>query len=92
MTPKIKLSTALSIRTTSTLKNLHTRTNNADNSIQVSTNKLQQVSDIYLQNIIDEFVIPFRKGEFYSINYEKRFNEYLKYIKVLQKIQMFVII
>lgn len=76
MSPKTKLSTAISIKTTSTLKNLHTRTNNADNSIQVSTNKSQQISDIYLQNIIDEFIIPFRKGEFYNINYEKRFNEY----------------
>ena len=88
MPPNTKLSTAISIKTTSTLRNLHTRTNNADNSIQVSKNKSQDVSNKYLQNIIDEFIIPFRKGEFYNVNYKRRFNEYLNALSSTKEINI----
>jgi len=51
-----------------TLNNDETRTKNANNSIQMTANEEQRTSDEYLKKILDEFVIPFRSGNFAGID------------------------
>ena len=61
-----------------TLKNVETRTKNANNSIQMTANEEQRTSDEFLKKILDEFVIPFRSGNYAGIDPNRKFDEYLE--------------